>query len=121
MKASLLSLALFAASAMAQAPALPPCWPGLSNADYRGTWVFFGEGPQCRWVQWACVAVDTTKMSPTISFAGLKSANPTTTMLGRLLTMENATDANKPTVYQLMWRTYVTAPIDPICVAEMGK
>jgi hypothetical protein len=121
MKASLLSLALFSASAMAQAPALPSCWPMVSTTDYTGTWVLFGEGPQCRWVQWNCIATDPTKTSRTISFAGLKSANPTTTMLGRLLTMENATDANKPTVYQLMWRTYVTAPIDPICVAEMGK
>jgi hypothetical protein len=113
-------LALLVGPVMAQAPSLPVCWPLLSNADYSGSWLSLGEGQQCRWMQWVCIPTDITKSSKVVTFAGLKSSNPTTTMLGRMLTVENTSDINKPTIYTLMWKTYVTGPIDPICVAEIG-
>lgn len=118
------------ASCMAHAAPMPvpPCWPGLTNAatGYRGASLVIGEGPACRWANWFCLPSDAAnpRQLPVTrpAIVGPKTVE-ITTILGRMLTIERTTDANRPSVFTLMWKAYVTDPANDAvlsaCVTEM--
>ena len=113
-KPRLIWFALLSTSAQAQI-AQPECWPLIDTATYQASSVYIGEGATCRWAQWYCYPVDISQPTKIITITGPKTI-PITTILGRMLTIENA--QNRQGVMSLMWKAYV-GPADPACMAEV--
>jgi hypothetical protein len=88
----------------------------LKNADYQGSEIVIGEGPTCRWATWVCSPTSAASSPVRAVIAGRKDRNPIAALLGRMRLLEESPD--RATAMRLMWRTFVTGPIDPVCDTE---
>lgn len=110
----LASAALAVAGAVGVVPTsrpLPSCWPGQTNAQYRGTEASLGESDTHRWARWYCFPVDPASGLPVKApyVIGTKDI-PLDTLFGRMRVIEDS--KARETVYTLMWKAYVLLPPD---------
>lgn len=108
--------ALLALLLCGTAHAEPTCWPGLTANGLSGTFPTIGESDTHRWAWWDCKD-STGKVTERAFIVGVKSID-VMTLLGRMLTIEKATTANRPSVFHLMWLAYVTTPLTDASLAD---
>lgn len=102
----------------AAAPELT-CVPLFENATHKGTWWTYGDGPQCRWIQWHCIPKDTaTHELKTITVSARRDSVSFNTLLGRARELDEAKGDARRIKMELMFKAYVTGDPDPVCKAE---